>query len=143
MSAELLINVTPQESRVALLENGSLQEVLIERTTRKGIVGNIYKGKVSRVLPGMEAAFIDIGLEKSAFLHASDLTHPSLEEFNDTTIPRPTVQISELLYEGKKLLVQVIKDPLGNQRRTPDHPRHHSLAFSGVDARQQQRRGVG
>ena len=67
MSAELLINVTPQESRVALLENGCLQEVLIERTSRKGIVGNIYKGKVSRVLPGMEAAFIDIGLEKSAF----------------------------------------------------------------------------
>lgn len=115
MSAELLINVTPQESRVALLENGILQEVLIERTSRKGIVGNIYKGKVSRVLPGMEAAFIDIGLEKSAFLHASDLTHPSLEEFHDHTIPRPTVQISELLYEGKKLLVQVIKDPLGTK----------------------------
>lgn len=115
MSAELLINVTPQESRVALLENGSLQEVLIERTSRKGIVGNIYKGKVCRVLPGMEAAFIDIGLEKSAFLHASDLTHPSLEEFQDNTIPRPTVQISELLYEGKKLLVQVIKDPLGTK----------------------------
>jgi ribonuclease G len=115
MSAELLINVTPQESRVALLENGCLQEVLIERTSRKGIVGNIYKGKVCRVLPGMEAAFIDIGLEKSAFLHASDLTHPSLEEFQDHTIPRPTVQISELLYEGKKLLVQVIKDPLGTK----------------------------
>ena len=115
MSAELLINVTPQESRVALLENGCLQEGLIERTSRKGIVGNIYKGKVSRVLPGMEAAFIDIGLEKSAFLHASDLTHPSLEEFNGHTIPRPTLQISELLYEGKKLLVQVIKDPLGTK----------------------------
>lgn len=115
MSAELLINVTPQEARVALLENGSLQEVLIERTSRKGIVGNIYKGKVSRVLPGMEAAFIDIGLEKSAFLHASDLTHPSLEEFQGNTIPHPTVQISELLYEGKTLLVQVIKDPLGTK----------------------------
>jgi len=115
MSAELLINVTPQESRVALLENGSLQEVLIERTSRKGIVGNIYKGKVCRVLPGMEAAFIDIGLEKSAFLHTFDLTHPSLEEFNGNTIPHPTVQISELLYEGKKLLVQVIKDPLGTK----------------------------
>jgi ribonuclease G len=115
MSAELLINVTPQESRVALLENGILQEVLIERTSRKGIVGNIYKGKVCRVLPGMEAAFIDIGLEKSAFLHASDLTHPSLEEFHDHTLPRPAIQISELLYEGKKLLVQVIKDPLGTK----------------------------
>lgn len=115
MSAELLINVTPQEARVALLENGCLQEVQIERTSRKGIVGNIYKGKVCRVLPGMEAAFIDIGLEKSAFLHASDLTHPSLEEFHDNTIPRPSVQIGELLYEGKKLLVQVIKDPLGTK----------------------------
>ena len=115
MSAELLINVTPQESRVALLENGILQEVLIERTSRKGIVGNIYKGKVSRVLPGMEAAFIDIGLEKSAFLHASDLTHPSLEEFQDPPMHRPAVQIGELLYEGKKLLVQVIKDPLGTK----------------------------
>jgi ribonuclease G len=115
MSAELLINVTPQESRVALLENGILQEVLIERTSRKGIVGNIYKGRVCRVLPGMEAAFIDIGLEKSAFLHASDLTHPSLEEFHDHSLPRTAVQISELLYEGKKLLVQVIKDPLGTK----------------------------
>ena len=115
MSAELLINVTPQESRVALLENGIMQEVLIERTSRKGIVGNIYKGKVSRVLPGMEAAFIDIGLEKSAFLHASDLTHPSLEEFQDPPMHRPAVQIGELLYEGKKLLVQVIKDPLGTK----------------------------
>ena len=67
MSAELLINVTPQESRVALLENGILQEVLIERTSRKGIVGNIYKGKVSRVLPGMEAAFIDIGRRNRPF----------------------------------------------------------------------------
>ncbi|MFN3785808.1 MAG: S1 RNA-binding domain-containing protein, partial [Thiothrix sp.] len=115
MSAELLINVTPQEARVALLENGCLQEVQIERSSRKGIVGNIYKGRVCRVLPGMEAAFIDIGLEKSAFLHASDLTHPSLEEFHDNAIPRPSVQIGELLYEGKQLLVQVIKDPLGTK----------------------------
>jgi len=72
MSAEILINVTPQESRVALLENGILQELMIERSSSQGIVGNIYKGKVLRVLPGMEAAFIDIGQEKAAFLHASD-----------------------------------------------------------------------
>jgi ribonuclease G len=116
MSAELLINITPQESRVALLENGVLQEVMIERTSKRGIVGNIYKGKVSRVLPGMEAAFIDIGLEKAAFLHASDLGHPSLEEFLDSPVPpKPSVPIGELLYEGKKLLVQVIKDPLGTK----------------------------
>ncbi len=73
MSEEILINVTPVETRVALVENGMLQEVYIERTSRKGIVGNIYKGKVVRVLPGMEAAFVDIGLERAAFIHASDV----------------------------------------------------------------------
>ena len=72
MSAELLINVTPSESRVALIENGILQEVHVERHTKRGLVGNIYRGKVSRVLPGMQAAFVDIGLDKAAFLHASD-----------------------------------------------------------------------
>lgn len=73
MSAELLINVTPSESRVALIENGILQEIHVERHTKRGLVGNIYRGKVSRVLPGMQAAFVDIGLEKAAFLHASDI----------------------------------------------------------------------
>ena len=118
MSAELLINITPQESRVALLENGILQEILIERLSRRGIVGNIYKGKVSRVLPGMEAAFIDIGLEKSAFLHASDVTMPDVEELNGDThlISKASVpKITDLLHEGKSLLVQVIKDPLGTK----------------------------
>ena len=118
MSAELLINITPQESRAALLENGILQEVLIERTSKRGMVGNIYKGKVSRVLPGMEAAFVDIGLEKAAFLHASDLTTPPVETFTgevDTLIKRATPKITDILYEGKKLLVQVIKDPLGTK----------------------------
>jgi len=75
MSEEILINVTPVETRVALVENGMLQEVYIERVGRLGIVGNIFKGKVVRVLPGMEAAFIDIGLEKAAFIHASDVCH--------------------------------------------------------------------
>ncbi len=118
MSAELLINITPQESRVVLLENGVLQEVLIERVDRRGIVGNIYKGQVSRVLPGMEAAFIDIGLEKSAFLHASDLTLPGIADLNGDAalLKKPEVpQITDLLREGKKLLVQVIKDPLGTK----------------------------
>ncbi|HPE62005.1 MAG TPA: ribonuclease G [Thiolinea sp.] len=122
MSAELLINITPQESRAALLENGILQEILIERTSRRGIVGNIYKGKVSRVLPGMEAAFMDIGLEKSAFLHASDLTGPAMDELGveGAVVPSRTPgksnpSISELLHEGKTLLVQVIKDPLGTK----------------------------
>jgi len=119
MSAEILINVTPQESRVALLENGILQELMIERSSSQGIVGNIYKGKVLRVLPGMEAAFIDIGQEKAAFLHASDLRFPKAKLFNgddsdtDTEIKPPP--ISHLLHEGKYVLVQVIKDPLGTK----------------------------
>jgi ribonuclease G len=74
MSEEILINVTPRETRVALVENGVLQEVYIERSRRRGLVGKIYRGKVCRVLPGMQAAFVDIGLERAAFLHASDLT---------------------------------------------------------------------
>ncbi len=73
MGSELLINVTPTEARVALVEHGVLQEVHIERRMKRGLVGNIYKGKISRVLPGMQAAFVDIGLEKAAFLHASDI----------------------------------------------------------------------
>ncbi|MCL4109963.1 UNVERIFIED_CONTAM: hypothetical protein GTU68_038180 [Idotea baltica] len=118
MSAEILINVTPQESRVALLENGILQELFIERSSSQGIVGNIYKGKVLRVLPGMEAAFIDIGQEKAAFLHASDLRLPKSEIFNEEHDPEVEIKIppiSQLLHEGKYVLVQVIKDPLGTK----------------------------
>lgn len=117
MSAEILINITPQESRVALLENGILQELMIERSSKQGIVGNVYKGKVSRVLPGMEAAFIDIGQEKAAFLHASDLRFPIRELFNED-LPKEEIKpppISHLLHEGKYVLVQVIKDPLGTK----------------------------
>ena len=74
MSEEILINVTPRETRVALVENGAVHEVHIERALRRGLVGKIYRGKVCRVLPGMQAAFVDIGLERAAFLHASDAT---------------------------------------------------------------------
>ena len=83
MSSELLINVTPSETRVALIEHGSLQEVHIERESKRGIVSNIYLGKVIRVLPGMQAAFVDIGLDKAAFLHASDINSKLIlkEEF--------------------------------------------------------------
>ena len=73
MSEELLVNVTPQETRVAVVENGGLQELHIERSRSRGIVANIYKGKVVRVLPGMQAAFVDIGIERTAFLHAADM----------------------------------------------------------------------
>ncbi len=117
MTTEVLINITPQETRVALLENGMLQEVGIERSSRRGIVGNIFRGKVSRVLPGMEAAFIDIGLEKSAFLHVSDLTtkfHDAYEKADTVAVDKPP-SIERLLHEGKELLVQVIKDPLGTK----------------------------
>ena len=112
MSKEILINVTPQETRVAILENGVLQELYIERMKRKGLVGNVYIGKVVRVLPGMDAAFIDIGLERAAFLHASDIENTRFDNVSDETLPRT---ISQLVHEGKKVLVQVVKDPLGTK----------------------------
>ena len=76
MSEEILINVTPMETRVAVIENGVVQEIIIERTAKRGLVGGIFKGKVVRVLPGMQAAFVDIGLERAAFLHAKDIWVP-------------------------------------------------------------------
>ena len=107
---EILINVTPSEVRAALLENGVLQEVLIDRTARRGLVSNIYKGYVSRVLPGMQAAFIDIGLARTAFLHASDIAPPDRSSSDEE---RP--DIKTLLREGDEIMVQVVKDPLGNK----------------------------
>src|SRR5487761_2215892 len=76
VSEEILINVTPRETRVAVVENGMTQEVHVERALRRGYVGNIYKGRISRVMPGMQAAFVEIGLERAAFLHASDIVRP-------------------------------------------------------------------
>ena len=73
MKQEIFINSSPQESRIAVMEDGLLAEFLIERKQERGIVGNIYKGKVARVLPGMQAAFVEIGMDKAAFLHASDI----------------------------------------------------------------------
>ncbi len=115
MSEEILINVTPVETRVALVENGMLQEAYIERTSRKGIVGNIYKGKVVRVLPGMEAAFVDIGLERAAFIHASDVMpgHPNGDDSGEG--PKTVPDIRTLLREGQSLVVQVTKDPIGTK----------------------------
>ncbi|BAN70124.1 ribonuclease G [endosymbiont of unidentified scaly snail isolate Monju] len=105
MNEEILINVTPPETRVAVIENGVVQEIIIERTARRGLVGNIYKGKVCRVLPGMQAAFVDVGLERAAFLHASDIYCTSGRE-------QP---ITELVREGGEIVVQVVKDPLGSK----------------------------
>jgi ribonuclease G len=100
---EVLINVTPRETRVAMVENGVLQEVLIERASKRGLVGNIYKGRVCRVLPGMQAAFVDIGLERAAFLHIGDINNNVANN------------ISQVLHDGQNLLVQVIKNPLGTK----------------------------
>jgi ribonuclease G len=113
MSEEILINVTPRETRVALVENGVLQEIFIERTRRRGLVGNIYRGKVCRVLPGMQAAFVEIGLERAAFLHASDIM-PRLPG-NGESDAAGVEDISSLLREGQEITVQVIKDPMGTK----------------------------
>lgn len=104
MDAEILMNVTPTETRVAIVENGVLQEIFIERTNHRGIVGNIYKGKVLRVLPGMQAAFVDIGLERSAFIHVADLAGGDAN-----------AAIAQLVHEGQSLIVQVTKDPIGTK----------------------------
>ena len=135
LSAELLVNVTPRETRVAVIENGMLQETFIERANRRGLVGNIYKGCVCRVLPGMQAAFVDIGLERAAFLHASDIVGAS-EDPADEGTPDPAdtqhiaqpdrppfaaqqaravKSITDLVHDGQEVLVQVIKDPLGTK----------------------------
>ncbi|QKT03094.1 ribonuclease G [Ectothiorhodospiraceae bacterium 2226] len=115
MSEELLINVTPQETRVAFVENGVLQEVQIERTRRRGLVGNIYKGRVVRVLPGMQAAFVEVGLQRTAFLHASDVAVPGQERNGNGNANGGNADIGRLLREGQELLVQVVKDPLGTK----------------------------
>ena len=111
MSEEILMNITPMESRVALVENGVLQEIYIERARSRGIVGNIYKGKIVRVLPGMQAAFVDIGLERAAFIHASEIA-PRQDKNGEEVAERP---IYELVHEGQSLVVQVTKDPLGTK----------------------------
>jgi ribonuclease G len=106
MSEEILVNVTPPETRVAVVENGVVQELIIERASRRGLVGNIYKGSICRVLPGMQAAFVEIGLERAAFLHATDIQLTNDSESSD---------ISDLVREGGEIIVQVVKDPLGTK----------------------------
>jgi ribonuclease G len=113
MSEEILVNVNPRETRAALLENGMLQEVFIERANRRGLTSNIYKGRVQRVLPGMQAAFLDIGLARTAFLHVSDITR--VREPACDAEPGREPHIRELVSEGQELLVQVVKDPLGSK----------------------------
>ena len=118
MSEEILINVTPRETRVALVENGMLQELQIERASRRGVVGNIYKGRVQRVMPGMQAAFVEIGLGRAAFLHASDVLRvPQAPpcETEEASIAAPPTPITSLVHEGQEIIVQVVKDPIGSK----------------------------
>jgi ribonuclease G len=107
MNEQILINVTPQETRVAVMQLGSAQELHVERVGSRGLVGNIYLGRVCRVLPGMQSAFVEIGLSRAAFLHIGDIWLPK-----DGTDQRP---IEKQLSEGQTLLVQVIKDPIGSK----------------------------
>ena len=128
MKQEIFINSTPQESRIAIIEDGFLAEFLIERKEEMGIAGNIYKGKVSRVLPGMQAAFVDIGMEKAAFLHASDfssvpedvqlITSPGEDvevEAVPKRVPHHRLPLEKQLSRDEAILVQVAKDPLGTK----------------------------
>ncbi len=124
MSIELLVNTTPLETRVALLEGGVLQEIFIERASRRGLVGNLYKGRITRVLPGMQAAFVEVGLARSAFLHADDIVIDDARraalgiasgDGSDDPASRPEIDIRRLVDPGDDLLVQVVKDPLGTK----------------------------
>ena len=133
VSVELLLNVSPRETRIAVVENGVLQEVFVERANRRGLVGNIYKGRICRVLPGMQAAFVDIGLDRAAFLHASDVAVPNGRRPPEAPDPggggngaagisrdAPSVRnvhpdIDVLLHQEQDIVVQVLKDPIGGK----------------------------
>ncbi|MGH7853811.1 MAG: ribonuclease E/G, partial [Candidatus Binatia bacterium] len=126
MKQEIYISSTPQESRIALMEDGLLAEFLIERKEEMGVAGNIYKGKVARVLPGMQAAFVDMGMEKAGFLHASDFSsEPDAQllsaaddvEFAEPPKPQPSrrLPLEKQISRGEEILVQVAKDPLGTK----------------------------
>ena len=118
MQQDILINWSPQETRVAVVEHGAVQELQVERTLERGLVGNVYLGKVARVLPGMQSAFIDIGLERAAFLHVADLMssinsrHADADAPTTAATPQP---IEKQLFEGQAVMVQVLKDPIGTK----------------------------
>ena len=105
---DILINFTPQETRVAVMYQGVVQELHIERNASRGLVGNIYMGRVVRILPGMQSAFIDVGLQRTAFLHVADIWEPR-------EAGEPARPIERILHEGQGLIVQVIKDPIGTK----------------------------
>ena len=111
MSMELLVNIGPRESRAALVDHGVLQEIYIERASRRGLVGNIYKGRASRVLPGMQAAFVDVGLTRTAFLHVDDIAASQAEG----GATERADDIRRLVSPGDDIVVQVVKDPMGEK----------------------------
>jgi ribonuclease G len=117
MQQDILINWAPQETRVAIVESGAVQELHVERTLERGLVGNIYLGKVARVLPGMQSAFIDMGLERAAFLHVADVWHRQAEGEPPGFVRnhQPVVPIERQVFEGQAIMVQVIKDPIGTK----------------------------
>jgi ribonuclease G len=117
MQEDILINWSPQETRVAIVEGGSLQELHVERALERGLVGNVYLGKVARVLPGMQSAFIDIGLERAAFLHVADVWHTPAEgeTISAARTAAAQIPIEKQVFEGQSLMVQVIKDPIGTK----------------------------
>ena len=117
MQEDILINWSPQETRVAIVESGAVQELHVERALERGLVGNVYLGRVARVLPGMQSAFIDIGLERAAFLHVADVWHRP-QEGESLSVARSTqaqIPIERQVFEGQALTVQVIKDPIGSK----------------------------
>ncbi|BCG45395.1 Ribonuclease G [Citrifermentans bremense] len=144
MGNELVINTTSHETRIALIENGTIAELYVERSRVKGIIGNIYKGRVVRVLPGMQAAFVDIGLEKAAFLYVADV-FDAMDEYDsyiegeqgEEPMPHPLHPIEELLQEGQELLVQISKEPIGTKgARITAHislPGRHLVYMPTVD----------
>jgi ribonuclease G len=164
MSEEILINSTPNETRVALVENGMLQEVLLERNRKSSIVGNIYIGRVEKIIPGLQSAFIDIGMQRSAFMHVSDvcsqkkvirLEGTANESLNDNKAESNNIlPISKIIHEGQKIIVQVYKDAIGSKgaRVTcklsipsrflvllPQEPSVNTLSIRIVDEQERQR----
>jgi len=112
---DILINWTPQETRVAMVENGAIQELHLERSLERGRVGNVYLGKVVRVLPGMQSAFVEIGLERAAFLHVADLHSQMAARLDQGAAAPVAIPIERLVFEGQSLMVQVLKDPIGTK----------------------------
>ncbi|MEA2694018.1 MAG: ribonuclease, partial [Acidobacteriota bacterium] len=128
MTTKMLVESDPHETRIAVLEDDRLTEIFVERHRHRGLVGNVYKGRVTRVLPGMQAAFVDIGLDRDAFLYVSDVTTdveameeedqvPEIDEPRSTEEPNhgPPPSIGDLLKQGQEIIVQVVKDPLPNK----------------------------